>query len=111
MSTVEIKDVWRSKWRSGVQLASRTVRRFVLHPIWSYSIPHIFRAVQRDWDGPVGAGAREILGEMAKRGTRVMTIEFSENGIPFLELECTARLPQSEQNDGGEGRQPARKGL
>jgi hypothetical protein len=31
MNTVEIKDVWRNGWRSGLHLASRTVARVVLH--------------------------------------------------------------------------------
>jgi len=79
------------------QLVRRTLRpivRFFFHPIWSYSPSRILNAVQRDWEGPVFTGARTILGEMARQNTRVMVYTFIEKDEPFLELECTARLPK-----------------
>lgn len=75
---------------------SRMVRgfvRFVRHPIWHYSPSNIARAVQRDWDGPVNTAAREILGEMHKRGTMGIDCEFSDRGKIFLVLECRACKP------------------
>ena len=77
---------------------SRMVRgfvRFVRHPIWCYSPSGIARAVQRDWDGPVNTAAREILGEMHKRGTMGIDCEFSESGETFLVLECRVRKPNA----------------
>lgn len=86
------------------QLVRDTLHRFVrffFHPIWGYSPSQILKAVQRDWEGPVFTGARTILGEMAKQNTRVMVYTFSEKDEPFLELECTARLPKP--NPGHQG--------
>lgn len=93
---------WHSGIRKGAQFVSHTVRRFVrlfFHPIWGYSPSQILRAVQRDWDGPVGTSARAILAKMVEENTRVMIITFSEKDEPFLEMECTARVPKP--NDGG----------
>lgn len=84
---------------------SRMVRglvRFVRHPIWCYSPSSIARAVQRDWDGPVNTAAREILGEMHKRGTLGIDCEFSEAGEIFLVLECRVTIPNTRPDAPGE---------
>ena len=83
----------KNEARVGVGTLHQFVR-FFNHPIWCYSPSQILKAVQRDWEGPVFTGARTILGEMAKQNTRVMVYTFSEKNEPFLELECTARLPK-----------------
>ena len=97
------------KLRQLVRGTLHRVVRFFFHPIWGYSPSQILKAVQRDWEGPVFTGARTILGQMSNQGTSVMVFTFSEKDEPFLELECTARLPKPNPMVDGAADEQAKK--
>lgn len=63
--------------------------RFLMHPIWCYSLPEIFAAVRRDWDADTlyrygGKGGRREWwsgGTWLQEGDEVQVVNKSNNDL------------------------------
>ena len=70
------------------------IERFIMHPIWRYSLADIARAVKRDWYGDASNSARAIIAYMHENETNECQISYAIDGRVELVLECRVKRPE-----------------